>query len=412
MNIEDALISKEGTKLSLIKYSNGNAYYFALRGWQNSPTVVIYHALSGEKYIAFREKIVNALWDLIPLSYQVDIITYDVMNLNLKEKLASVLTSVTPKIPDAAKWISGNDIFEAIKMQFDQKGFPSVLVRQFGFTEGGAQAVASYVGHNYASKTVGMEFNQYTGYARTYTDISSVEKAFIDAQHKTSTSDANAAIGVKIPQSNYLSNQSNSTTMDLTKSINFKFGKVEGRSDLALSMLGIAIFANGSYKSFNQETQELVDVGEFIFKGDIYQIPTKDLIPGDVILHENSPVFVTVVNADGSIEAVTHAGFKVSIVKRTNILNLSFHTKLVSMFSMLSGNKGAGNMGNPFGSDFNPMMLMFMGQSGAGSTGGNSIFEAMMLSNLLGGSANSLFATPGKKPRPARARKRATRKRK
>src|SRR5690606_3063886 len=83
---------------------------------------------------------------------------------------------------------------------------------------------------------------------------------------------------------------------------NLKFGKLSS-SRLALSMLGIAILQDdGSYVSYDPNTGELTDVGEFVFKMDdaFFLVPATELKTGDLIKEGEHFCFVTKVNEDGS----------------------------------------------------------------------------------------------------------------
>ena len=197
---------------------------------------------------------------------------------------------------------------------------------------------------------------------------------------------------------------------------NLKFGAVKGYS---LSHLGIAIRnAAGNMVSYDKSKNEIVDVDLIDFKGDnlVYAIPVaiSDISVGDVVLHNDAPMFV-IGKGIGSVPVVdVKNGEKKDILPTKSMFGFDFITKLITLvdFSavgasksqpfgnllplmMLSNGGGVGNkmqnmlpmmfLMNQNGNETfkfdmsNPLMLMAM----MGGSEGNDFFPLVMMSSML-----------------------------
>ena len=146
------------------------------------------------------------------------------------------------------------------------------------------------------------------------------------------------------------------------KGFNFDFGPVSG-STVRMSMYGFAIRnQSGTYVSYNPATEEIVDVD--IFNVDcasqfFYKMPVaiKDIAVGDIIVHQNKPMFVVAVTESNSLIVVDPvAGERKDIMLTRSPFGFNFATKVVNLVGDAFGAKADAD--NPFG---NMWMLMAMG---------------------------------------------------
>lgn len=146
------------------------------------------------------------------------------------------------------------------------------------------------------------------------------------------------------------------------KGFNFDFGPVNGTS-VRMSMYGFAIRnQTGTYVSYNPATEEIVDVD--IFNVDcasqfFYKMPVaiKDIAIGDIIVHQNKPMFVVAITESNSLIVVDPvAGERKDIMLTRSPFGFNFATKVVNLVGDAFGAKADAD--NPFG---NMWMLMAMG---------------------------------------------------
>ena len=146
------------------------------------------------------------------------------------------------------------------------------------------------------------------------------------------------------------------------KGFNFDFGPVSG-STVRMSMYGFAIRnQTGTYVSYNPATEEIVDVD--IFNVDcasqfFYKMPVaiKDIAIGDIIVHQNKPMFVVAITESNSLIVVDPvAGERKDIMLTRSPFGFNFATKVVNLVGDAFGAKADAD--NPFG---NMWMLMAMG---------------------------------------------------
>lgn len=147
-------------------------------------------------------------------------------------------------------------------------------------------------------------------------------------------------------------------TMNINVStINFECGPITNGA-ITLSPYGLAIRNADKFYTYNTATKQIVDVTGFTFdmKGMIYKVPAaiKEVRPGDMILHQGKPMYVTDVNTS-SVEAIDilNAESK-NIVPVTNMFGFNFVTKVVSLVNMPTA---VPNADQPFG-NLMPMMMM------------------------------------------------------
>lgn len=148
------------------------------------------------------------------------------------------------------------------------------------------------------------------------------------------------------------------------KTFNFDFGPVNGNI-IRMSMYGLAVKNKaGTYVSYNVGNDEIVDVDIFNFDGAqfLYKMPVaiKDIAVGDVVVHQNIPMFVVEVPADGkTLYAVDPVnGEKKEIMLARSPFGFNFATKVVNFLGGMFN--GSATAENPFG---NMWMLMAMGEN-------------------------------------------------
>ena len=181
---------------------------------------------------------------------------------------------------------------------------------------------------------------------------------------------------------------------------NFDFGPVNSQV-ARLSIYGMAIKNKvGTYVSYDPKAGEVIDVDVLNFDGSkfLYKMPVaiKDIAIGDVIVHQNVPMFVVAIAInDGYITAVDPvAGERKDVMLTKSPFGFNFATKVVNLLGNL--NTGA-TAENPFGnlglmlmlgdnkdmSDLLPLMMM------TGNTGTLDMSNPLMLYALMGKDSKS-----------------------
>ena len=173
---------------------------------------------------------------------------------------------------------------------------------------------------------------------------------------------------------NYYSNQNEKTELDLEekekkdmKGFKFDFGPVN-ENLVHMSMYGLAIKnREGSFVSYNKQTNEIVDVDILNFKEAskfLYKMPVaiKDIRVGDVVLHQNVPMFVIMTPpAEKTLTVIDPVvGERKEILLTTSPFGFNYATKIVNLFEGMS-NAQLPNQDNPFG---NMWMLMALSEDG------------------------------------------------
>lgn len=157
---------------------------------------------------------------------------------------------------------------------------------------------------------------------------------------------------------------------------NFDFGSCADGS-VRMSMYGLAVKnAAGTYVSYNPKTKEIVDVDILNFDGAkyMYKVPValKDIVLGDIIIHNRKPMFVVALSTDGTNTLTcvdVCAGEQKTVIPTVNMFGFNFVTKIVSLLNILGDNTPSPEA--PFGNmlpflmmneeeDIDPMMLCFM----------------------------------------------------
>jgi hypothetical protein len=124
--------------------------------------------------------------------------------------------------------------------------------------------------------------------------------------------------------------------------------------------------------------------GQYMFK---MPVAISDIKTGDIVIHNRKAMFVVNVSEDGKLTAVDpHAGEEKVILPTTSPFGFNFVTKIVSMFSAMTGVSPTPSA--PFGNmlpflmmegdgDIDPMMMMFM------MNGGQMDFSNPMLMYMM-----------------------------
>lgn len=155
------------------------------------------------------------------------------------------------------------------------------------------------------------------------------------------------------------------TKMNYSKSlINFDFGPV-AKNIFRMSPYGIAVTTPTGWVAYNTKSQELFNVDVFNFSVDkfLYKMPVsvKDIKAGDMIYHQNEPVFVREVKENGLISVINYNNAAViDVMPVKSPFGFNFVTKVVSFFDFSSaGNEATPE--NPFG---NVMPFLLMNDNG------------------------------------------------
>ena len=189
----------------------------------------------------------------------------------------------------------------------------------------------------------------------------------------------------------------------MKNTFNFNFGPCTNSDNIHLSPYGIAVKNSaGTWVSYNTKDASIIDVDIFNFNASKYlfkmPVALKDIKVGDVLIHNNKPVFV--LNTEKSIYVVDPtAGEKKEILLTKNMFGFDFATKVTSLFSAFdtvpTTDSPFGNMlpflmiGEGGSEDIDPFVMYMMMQQ----TGG-SMNNPMMLYFLMNHNDNSSNLLP------------------
>ena len=142
------------------------------------------------------------------------------------------------------------------------------------------------------------------------------------------------------------------------KGFNFDFGPCTS-DNIKMSVYGLAVKnMNNEWVSYNPSTKQIINVDLLNFDGRKFMVKMpvaiKDIVIGDIIVHNRVPMFVTQVDENGIVAVDVRAGEEKKILPTNSPFGFNFVTKVVSMFSAFEGTP---NPDNPFG-NFLPFMLM------------------------------------------------------
>ena len=177
--------------------------------------------------------------------------------------------------------------------------------------------------------------------------------------------------------------------VNMMKGFNFDFGACG--NTVRLSMYGMAIQnVTGEWVSYNPATKEIVNVDVFNIPDGgkyMYKMPVaiKDVAVGDVVIHNRVPMFVTVINENGTFEAVdVRAGESKVIIPTRNMFGFNFMTKVVNLFNSFTTMP---NQDNPFGN-----MLPFLMMGGENTVDNDAMLMFMMMQGQNG--SPNMFSNP------------------
>lgn len=185
----------------------------------------------------------------------------------------------------------------------------------------------------------------------------------------------------------------------------FDFGSCEN-DNVKMSFYGIAVKnASGSYVSYDPATEKIFDVDVLNFNAKfLYKMPVaiKEVKPGDVVIHNCKPVFVTSVK-DGKISAIDPAAGEEKILLLTHSpFGFDFVTKVINLFGNFNATATADQ---PFGNilplialsddnstdailpfllmgnnkEINPLMFYFLMNDNKSSKGSNDLLPLLFL---------------------------------
>lgn len=224
-------------------------------------------------------------------------------------------------------------------------------------------------------------YQDYDGTVKYYENafgekIAYVKKAAIDAGEKIRNIDLNPAgislhMDTKVDKSEFeariqeINDKINNNLMKdeekNMKGFNFDFGPMNGNV-VRMSMYGLAVKNKvGTYVSYNAKSGEIMDVDIFNFDGAsfLYKMPVaiKDIAVGDIVIHQNVPMFVVGISEDqkGLVVVDPVCGERKEIMVPRSPFGFNFATKVVNFLGDMFA--GGANSDNPFG---NMWMLMAM----------------------------------------------------
>ena len=153
---------------------------------------------------------------------------------------------------------------------------------------------------------------------------------------------------------NLLNRKEENKMNNIFKDMNFTFGKFEG-DEIAYSYNGIAFKnANGSYSTYNIETNTMTNVSDMIIKLPKYVLPVAKaaLKSGDVIIFKGK-IYVVKENKEDSINAVDPvAGVSADLIPEKSLFGFDYYSRVLNVMDSFSANAE-----NPFGNML-PFMLM------------------------------------------------------
>lgn len=177
---------------------------------------------------------------------------------------------------------------------------------------------------------------------------------------------------------------------------NFDFGPVNSDT-VRMSMYGMAVKnKEGTFVSYDVKSGEIMDVDVFNFNGAnmLYKMPVamKDIMVGDVVIHQRAPMFVTEIPASGKGLIVVDVvnGERKEIMLAKSPFGFNFATKVVNFLG--NAFNGVADNDNPFGN-----MWMFMAMANEGD---NFSMESMVPYMLM---ANGGFDVTNMNPGMAMA---------
>lgn len=220
-------------------------------------------------------------------------------------------------------------------------------------------------------------YNTETGSLTYYTkDGGSIDLSNLNNTYTTNTTTATTiAYGNAYTYTNYdqlkdlekridkLENKEKENNMKTNDMFNFDFGPVSGNF-IRMSMYGYAVpNSAGKFVSYDIEHKRIMDVQilNFNCEGMFYKIPkplTK-VVEGDVVFHNNVPMFVIDAD-DGKFTVIDpHEGVEKTILPAHSPFGFDYMTCLVSL---MDGFDVPANEDNPFGNML-PFILMSNGQT-------------------------------------------------
>ena len=176
----------------------------------------------------------------------------------------------------------------------------------------------------------------------------------------------------------------------------FNFGPYTGNS-LKLSPYGIAIKNKaGKWVSYNKETDRIMDVDVFSIEIDtskvFYKVPraVNAVVPGDVILHNGTPMFVEFVQNGRFTVINPYEGTEITILPAQSPFGFDYVSVIMNLTDCLP----EADENNPFGSLL-PFMLMGKDNNNLGLmlalSGKMKDMDPMMLALLGGGGDMSMY---------------------
>jgi hypothetical protein len=188
---------------------------------------------------------------------------------------------------------------------------------------------------------------------------------------------------------NIITNTDNTEKENNTMNFNFDFGPVNP-SLVRMSMYGLAVKnKSGTWVSYNSNSDEIMDVDVLNFDGAkfLYRAPVaiKDIVVGDVVIHNGAPMFVVAIPDGGKVLTVidTINGERKDIMLAKSPFGFNFATKVVNFLGNMFNTSATTE--NPFGN-----MWMLMAMSGDNKDM-DDMLPFLMMNNAASGMDNNML---------------------
>lgn len=380
-------------KCKIVKYRNGKELYIVNeKDWNDArdySKVGIWLIPRGQLFNATKEAleiVAMTVKEVGDLSDRVGVFTdYPLMSLSTEEWQYALDNTPDPEVDeeDYDKWIllyhQKNDKYYITTLEEWKDNSSTIYTYEIPTDNSGPQKKSEYIACKISLQLAETLTDMVT--KRDHDQYLSIDKEEWDDMMKRAVS-----INHNISQPILNNKQSNKTTMKNSfGGLNIDFGKLES-DKLALSFAGVAVKKNNDeYVVYDKANRKLIEVGDLKFDVDFYKLPVQTLAPGDLTIMDGKIFIVDKINDDNSLSCIDPvSGSKVSKISRTNLFNMYFYVKIVSMFDMMGGLGG----GDTTPGAFNPMMLMMMSSSdNGGGKGmfGSDMMQMMLMSQMMGG---------------------------
>ncbi len=394
----------------LVKYYNGNAYYTSLKDQKpphyGSNVIKIRHLLSHGEFEARLSDLKVVQWDDIPESYRMDACAInnfvrdncndwpEIKGKNRQNMSKSYMIKQYGNNPLDSEYeimfgLYGNQFVYMWKEEYDgAKGENSCFC---GIYDPLTDADINEDGEIERDevRTVLLGEVPQTILAAIYEQNGELARIYVVETE-----------GNSVPNQPQLATKRKSMKTNMLSTLGLEMGKYEG-NELALSMAGIATKKkNGDYVVYDKANRQLIEVGDLKMDVPFFMMPLAypAIQEGDMLKIDGQFYIVEAKTADNGLKCISPTtGSTVHKIARTNLFNMHFYTKIISMMD------GFGNMAGQEGGAMNPMMMMmFMGNKDGEGSNMDGMMEMMLMGQMFGAGQNpfgNMFGTPAAPPK-------------